>query len=45
VVAGRSRGGAYLERHAQAYLEYLVERGNAAGYVRSCQAAVVHLSM
>jgi site-specific recombinase XerD len=34
-----------LERHTQAYREYLVDRGNAAGYVRSCEAAVVHLSM
>ena len=40
-----SRGGAPLERHTQAYREYLVDRGNAAGYVRSCEAAVVHLSM
>jgi len=43
--SGRARGCAPLERHTQAYREYLVERGNAAGYVRSCEAAVVHLSM
>jgi hypothetical protein len=43
--SGRSRGCAQLERHTQAYREYLVDRGNAAGYVRSCVAAVVHLSM
>lgn len=43
--SGRSRGCAQLERHTQAYLEYLVERGNAASYIRSCEAAVVHLSM
>lgn len=43
--SGRSRGCAQLERHAQAYREYLVERGNAAGYVCSCEAAVIHLSM
>ena len=41
----RSRGCAQLERHTQAYREYLLDRGNAAGYVRSCEAAVVHLSM
>jgi hypothetical protein len=34
-----------LERHTQAYREYLLDRGNAAGYVRSCEAAVMHLSM
>lgn len=43
--SGRSCGCAQLERHTQAYLEYLVERGNAASYIRSCEAAVVHLSM
>jgi hypothetical protein len=43
--SGRSRGCAQLEQHTQAYREYLIERGNAAGYVRSCEAAVVHLSM
>jgi site-specific recombinase XerD len=41
----RSRGCAPLERHAQTYREYLLGRGNAAGYVRNCEAAVVHLSM
>ena len=43
--SGRYRGCAQLERHTQAYREYLVERGNAAGYVRGCEAAVIHLSM
>lgn len=36
---------AQLEQHEKAYREYLLLRGNAAGYVRSCEAAVVHLSM
>ena len=43
--SGRSRGCAQLERHIRAYHEYLTERGNTAGYVRNCEAAVVHLSM
>jgi site-specific recombinase XerD len=43
--SGRSGGCAQLERHTQAYRDYLLDRGNAAGYVRSCEAAVVHLSM
>lgn len=34
-----------MEQHIRAYREYLLERGNAASYVRSCEAAVVHLSM
>jgi len=34
-----------LEHHKQAYREYLLGRGNAAGYVRSCEAAVAHMSM
>jgi hypothetical protein len=34
-----------LDRHIQGYREYLSEPGNAAGYVRNCEAAVVHLSM
>ena len=42
--SGRSGGCAQLERHTQAYHEYLVERGNADGYVRNCEAAVAHLS-
>ncbi|MGH6638311.1 MAG: site-specific integrase [Polaromonas sp.] len=42
---GRTRGCAQLERHALAYREYLVDRGNATGYVRNCEASVVHLSM
>jgi site-specific recombinase XerD len=33
-----------LGRHIPAYREYLLDRGNAAGYVRTCEAAVVHLS-
>lgn len=43
--SGRSRGCAQLERHTQAYRHYLLDRGNAAGYVRGCEAAVVHLSL
>lgn len=43
--SGRSRGSAQLDRHILRYRAYLVERGNAAGYVRNCEAAVVHLSM
>ena len=41
----RPRGCAQLDRHIPGYREYLLERGNAAGYVRNCEAAVVHLSM
>ncbi|MGA8054322.1 MAG: site-specific integrase [Burkholderiales bacterium] len=41
----RSRGCAQLDRHIPEYREYLSERGNAAGYVRNCEAAVMHLSM
>ena len=43
--SGRSRGCAQLDRHILGYRAYLVERGNAAGYVRNCVAAVAHLSM
>ena len=43
--AVRTRGCTHLERHVLAYREYLLGRGNAAGYVRSCEAAVMHLSM
>lgn len=43
--SGRSRSRAQLERHIPAYREYLTERGNAAGYLRNCEAAVAHLSM
>lgn len=43
--SGRSRGCAQLDRHMPEYREYLSERGNAAGYVRNCEAAAVHLSM
>ena len=42
--SGRSRGCVQLDRHILGYREYLSERGNAAGYVRNCEAAVVHLS-
>ena len=42
---GRSRGCTQLDRHTQAYRDYLTERGNATGYLRNCEAAVVHLSM
>ena len=41
----RTRGCTQLERHVPAYREYLLGRGNAAGYVRSCEAAVMHVSM
>ncbi len=43
--SSRTRGCAQLDRHIPAYRQYLVDRGNAAGYARSCEAAVVHLSM
>ncbi|CAG0979959.1 hypothetical protein GPROT1_02211 [Gammaproteobacteria bacterium] len=43
--SGRSRGCAQLDRHIPGYHEYLSERGNAAGYVRTCEAALAHLSM
>ena len=43
--SGRFRGCAQLDRHILGYRAYLVERGNAAGYVRNCEAAVVHLSI
>ena len=41
----RARGCLQLERHIPAYRDYLLGRGNAVGYARSCEAAVVHLSM
>lgn len=41
----RKGGCTHLERHVPAYRQYLLDRGNAAGYVRSCEAAVMHLSM
>ena len=44
-LATRKGGCTQLERHVPAYRQYLLDRGNAAGYVRSCEAAVVHLSM
>jgi integrase/recombinase XerC len=40
----RCRGCAHLERHLPAYHDYLSQRGNAAGYVHICEAAVMHLS-
>jgi site-specific recombinase XerD len=43
--SGRSRGCTQLDRHILEYREYLSDRGNAAGYVRNCEAAVAHLSM
>jgi len=43
--SGRTRGCAQLDRHTPAYRQYLADRGNAAGYARSCEAAVAHLSM
>jgi integrase/recombinase XerC len=43
--SGRTRGCAQLDRHVPTYRQYLVDRGNAAGYARSCEAAVLHLSM
>ena len=43
--SGRSRGCVQLDRHISGYRAYLMGRGNAAGYVRNCEAAVVHLSM
>jgi site-specific recombinase XerD len=36
---------AQLSEHTAAYRKYLVDRGNAAAYVRSCEAAVAHLWM
>jgi len=41
----REGGFTQLERHVPAYRQYLLDRGNAAGYGRSCEAAVMHLSM
>jgi len=42
--AVRSRGCAQLDRHIPRYRQYLLDRGNAAGYVGNCEAAVAHLS-
>jgi site-specific recombinase XerD len=42
---GRAGGFAQLERHVPAYRRYLLDRGNAVGYARSCEAAVLHLSV
>lgn len=42
--SSRFRGRGPLDRHLPGYRGYLCERGNAAGYVRTCEAAVVHLS-
>ena len=41
----RSRSCAQLDCHILGYRAYLLERGNAVGYVRNCEAAVAHLSM
>jgi site-specific recombinase XerD len=38
------RGCAQLDGHIPGYRQYLSERGNAAGYVSKCEAAVMHLS-
>ena len=43
--SGRARVDEQWERHTQAYRKYLLDRGNAASYMRSSEAAVVHLSM
>ena len=43
--SSRTRGCAQLDRHIPAYRHYLADRGNAAGYARSCEAAVAHLSL
>ena len=40
----RSRSCNQLDRHLPGYRQYLSDRGNAAGYVRNCEAAVAHLS-
>jgi len=45
VSSSRPLGCAQLDRHIPGYSAFLSERGNAAGYVRNCEAAVVHLSM
>ena len=42
--SGRSRGCAQLDRYIPGYRQHLSDRGNAAGYVRNCEAAVAHLS-
>jgi len=42
--SGRSRSCNQLDRHIPGYRQYLSDRGNAAGYVRNCEAAVGHLS-
>jgi integrase/recombinase XerC len=41
----RTRGCIQLERHVPAYRQYLLNRGHAASYLRSCEAAVTHFSM
>ena len=43
--SARSRSCVQLDRHVLGYRQYLSDRGNAAGYARSCEAAVAHLSM
>jgi len=43
--SSRTRGCAQLDRHIPAYRQYFADRGNAAGYALSCEAAVLHLSM
>ena len=41
----RTRSCAQLDRHILVYRQHLADRGNAAGYALSCEAAVAHLSM
>ena len=40
----RKGGCTQLERHVPAYRQYLLDRGDAASYVPSCEAAVMHLA-
>ncbi len=40
----RSGGCAQLDRQIPGYRQYLLDRGNAAGYLRNCEAAMAHLS-
>ncbi len=42
--SGRCRGCVQLDRLILGYRQYLSERGNAPSYVRTCEAAVAHLS-
>jgi len=40
----RSGGCSQLDRHIPGHRQYLLNRGNAAGYLRNCEAAMAHLS-